>query len=130
MTDPDYFLFLSLFWAPTLLAAGIGIFVSPAHYARMYRDLEKQPLAVLTLGILALSFGLAQSLTFQNWTTIPTAIVSALGVGLLLKGLVMIIAPGITSRLADWWLDRGLIPFSGGALIVLGSYLGYLVIAS
>ena len=113
-----------------MLAAGLGIFVSPAHYARLYRNLETQPLAVLTLGILALCLGLAQTLTFQDWSTVPTAIMSALGIGLLLKGIVMVIAPNLTSRLADMWLDKGLIPFSGGVLIILGSYLGYLVIAS
>ena len=121
---------LCLFWAPTVLAAGIGIFASPAHYARLYRGLESQSLAVLTIGLIAMNLGLAHVLVFEQWHSLPTALVSLLGWTLLLKGLVLVVAPRVAERAGDWWLDRKLIPYSGIVMIVLGAYLGFQLLSA
>lgn len=41
-------LWLAQLWGPVMFAVGAGIFVSRGYYPKIYRDLEKEALAVLT----------------------------------------------------------------------------------
>lgn len=125
MNDP--FLVLALFWGPTLLATGIGILVSPAAYAQVYRDLVKQPLAVLVTGLLALNLGLLQVLVFEQWNAPSRILMSLLGWMLLLKGVALVVIPRLVERSAERWEKRKLLPVSGGVLVAIGIYFTYQV---
>lgn len=112
-----------------MLAVGLGIFTSRSHYLRVYRDLEKETLAVLIFGIAGTALGIMQIGAHNAWNTLPQILVSLLGWGLLLKGLVFIVAPRFVDRSGDKAAKSGVLPIAATALLIIGAYLvwvGYL----
>jgi hypothetical protein len=49
----DITIFLAQIWGPVILAVGIGVFTSRSYYLKVYRDLEKETLAVLLFAMFA-----------------------------------------------------------------------------
>ncbi|MEK7187265.1 MAG: hypothetical protein AAB691_00260, partial [Patescibacteria group bacterium] len=72
-------------WGPVLLAVGIGFFVSTKYYAKIYRDLEKESLAVLIFGVAGMSAGIAHVSIHNLWETAPQIVISLIGWGRLVK---------------------------------------------
>jgi len=118
--------YIAQVWGPVLLAVGLGFFVSRKYYERIYRDLEKAPFAVLFFGMFAMAAGIVHILAHNAWDTFPQIVVSLIGWGLLLKGLVCTIAPGMADRSGDWVLSAKLVPTAGIGALVLGAYLSYI----
>jgi hypothetical protein len=55
--------------------------------------------------------------------------VSLLGWGLLLKGILFLVAPRLVDRAGDGWADLKMIPLAGTIMLLVGGYLtwfGYL----
>ena len=119
----DITLFLAQLWGPVILAVGIGVFVSRTYYIKIYRDLEKDTLAVLLFGMVAMTAGIAHILFHNVWDTFPQVLVSLLGWGLLIKGTFFIIAPKLVDKAGDSWINMKLIPFAGGSMLLIGAYL-------
>ncbi len=110
-------------WGPVLLAVGLGFFTSRKHYLKIYRDLEKQSFAVFMFAIVAIAAGVAQIQAHNVWSTFPEIVVSILGWGLLIKGIIFAIAPRFVDQAADWEAKSKLVPLAGALMIVLGAYL-------
>lgn len=119
-------LFLAQIWGPVILAVGVGVFVSRSYYLRVYRDLEKDALAVLVFGLVATTVGLLQVQVHNTWDTVPEILVSLLGWGLLLKGLAFLVVPNFVDRSGNIAAKSGLIHIVGGAMLLLGIYLSWL----
>ena len=117
--------FLAQLWGPVVLAIGLGMFLSRAHYARVYRDLEKESLAALVFAMVAITFGILQVTMHNVWGTLPEIIISVLGWGLLLKGFAFALIPAAGDRLGDWTANMKLIPIIGVLMIVVGGYLSW-----
>ena len=122
----DITMFLARIWGPAMLAMGIGIFMSPEYYIRVYRDLQKETLAVLTFGLAAIAAGIAQIFTHNIWGTLPQMIISLMGWMLMIKGFALTILPQLVDKSGDWTADKNLIPYGGFVLIVLGFYLSWI----
>jgi len=116
-------MFLSQLWGPILLAVGIGFFTSRAQYVQLYRDLQKESLAVLTFGIGAVLLGMIQLNGHNLWGTLNEVVISILAWGTLIKGFAFLIFPGVIERAAHWESRTRLVPFVGVLLIVVGAYL-------
>jgi uncharacterized membrane protein HdeD (DUF308 family) len=116
-------IFLAQLWGPALLAVALGIFFSAPYYRRIYRELEKDALAVLLFGMTATTAGIAHVLSHNVWDSTPEIVVSLLGWGLLLKGLLFIIAPGFVDRAGDRWAKLKMIPLAGALTLLVGLYL-------
>jgi len=119
-------IFLAQLWGPALLAVGLGIFVSRKYYVRVYHELEKETLAMLCFGMMAISVGIAQIHFHNVWSTFPQIIVSLLGWATLIKGFAMTIVPGFVDRGGDWTVKSKLLPISGALTVILGLYLSWL----
>ncbi len=119
-------MFLAQLWGPVLFAVGVGFFWSKSFYLKIYRDLEKAPFAVLFFGMAAMAAGIAQVLAHNAWETLPQVIVSLLGWGLLLKGIVCTVAPSIADKGADFAVDSKVIPAAGAVVLLIGAYLSWL----
>lgn len=122
-------IFLMQLWGPVLLAIGVGFFTSQKYYVKIYRDLEKQAFSVFLFAIIAIPLGIAQIQAHNVWENFPQVVVSILGWGLLIKGIVFAISPRSVDRTADWEADSKLIPLAGALMLILGIYLtwvGYL----
>jgi hypothetical protein len=102
---------LAQLWGPILLAIGFGIFISREYYVRVYRDLEKSPLAVLLFGMVAMTAGIAQIQMHTLWDTVPQIIISLLG---------------FVDKKGDAFADMNLIPAVGVALVIAGAYLSWI----
>lgn len=123
-------IFLSKIWGPIILAIGLGIFYNRAYYVKIYRDLEKDTLAVLTFGMVAMAVGIVQIHFHNIWTNLPAVFISFMGWGLFLKGAAFVIAPSLVDKSGDYWADKNLLSLTGTATLIIGAYLswvGYLV---
>ncbi len=122
--------FLASLWGPALLAVGLGIFFSRKYYMRMYHELEKETLAILCFGMMAISVGIAQIHFHNVWNTLPQILVSLLGWLTLVKGFATTVAPGFVDQGGDWTVKSKILPYSGGLMVILGLYLslvGYFI---
>lgn len=123
-------IFLSQVWGPVILAVGVGVFVSRNYYIKIYRDLEKETLAVLLFGIAAIAAGVTHIQLHNSWSSFQEIVISFLGCALLLKGLLFAIVPNIVNEAGDWVVDSKLISAAGVVMLILGIYLmcvGYLI---
>lgn len=115
--------FLSQLWGPILLAIGLGIFVSRKQYIHLYRELEKESLAVMTFGIGAVIIGILQVVGHNLWGSLNEVVITLLGWGTLIKGFVFLVFPKFVDRGGDWEVKSNLIPAVGVLLLILGAYL-------
>ncbi|MFA7286811.1 MAG: hypothetical protein WC052_04105 [Patescibacteria group bacterium] len=119
----DTTIFLAKIWGPVILAVGLGVFVSRSYYIKIYRDLEKETLAVLIFGMVGMAAGIAQVLSHNVWGTLSQIIISLLGWGLLIKGLTFAITPRIVDWSGNLVSNTKLISFVGVFTLVVGAYL-------
>lgn len=122
----DLTLLLAQIWGPVLVAVSLGMFVSPAYYRKIYRNLEKDTLAVFSFGMFTMALGVLHIQLHSHWNTLPEVIISLLGWGLALKGTVFIITPKFVDKSGDWWANKHLIPLAGVAIFLIGIYLVWL----
>ncbi len=113
-------------WGPTLLAIGVGMFMSRGYYSKMYRDLEKDALAMLAIGIACMVVGIVQVQMHARWESVPQIVVTLLGWATLLKGVVLLVAPVIADKRGDMFARYNLVPAVGALMIALGGYLSWL----
>ena len=106
-----------------MVAVGLGFFLSSKYYARVYRDLEKAPFAVLFFGMFAMAAGIMQLLAHNVWDTTAQIVISLLGWGLLLKGVICVVMPSWADRSADWALNTKVVPAAGAFSLLIGAYL-------
>jgi hypothetical protein len=119
----DITTFLASLWGPVILAVAIGVFVSRPYYIKVYRDLEKDALAALLFGMVAMTAGIAHILFHNVWDTFPQVLVSLLGWGVLIKGTLFIVTPKFVDKAGDGWVHMKLIPFAGVLMLLVGAYL-------
>ena len=117
---------LAQIWGPIVLAVGLGMFVSRAHYARIYRNLENEALAILVFAMAGIAAGVLQVTSYSLWGTPAQILISFLGWALLVKSAMLAIIPGVADRFGDWAADARLITFAGGVMILVGSYLSWI----
>lgn len=119
----DLTTFLAQMWGPAILAVGLGIFINPTYYARVYREIEKEPLAVLVCSMIGIAAGVAHIYVHNIWNTAPQMIISLLGWGLLIKGALFAIAPTFIDKAGDWYAHKKLVPAVGALAVGIGGGL-------
>lgn len=123
-------IFLAKLWGPVIIAFGLGVFISRAYYIKVYRDLEKSPLALLVFGMVAMTAGLAHIITHNVWGSLPEGLISFFGWALMIKGLLFIVYPNFVDKTGDWWAKNKLIPLAGTFCLIIGFYLSWLAYLS
>lgn len=120
-------MFLAGLWGPAILAVGIGFFVSREHYLRIYRDIQREPFALLVFGMAGIAAAIAQISVHNVWDTLPEMLISFLGWAMLLKSLTFMIMPNIADKLSDSVASKStLITTAGVIMLVAGGYLTWL----
>lgn len=123
-------LFLAQLWGPAILAVGLGVFINKGHYAKIYREVEREGLALLAVGLAGIMLGIWHVQVHNVWSTPTEIIVSLFGWGLLLKATLFVIKPDFVNSWGDFVVTSKLIPAVGGVAVALGAYLtwvGYLM---
>lgn len=121
----DITTFLAQIWGPILIAIAFGFFFSTKYYIRIYRDLEKESFAVLFFGMVAMAGGIAHILAHNIWGNLSQIIVSLLGWGVLIKGIICVAFPKLADRGGDWALNTKVVPAAGIIALILGAYLSW-----
>ncbi len=116
-------IFLAQLWGPAVLAVGLGILLNKEWYKRLYIDIQKEPLAVLTIGILLVVVATLQISYHNSWGKLAENIITTLGWATLLKGLVFLIAPRFVDKVAEWEMSKGFLPVAVVLTIGFGAYL-------
>jgi hypothetical protein len=116
-------MFLAGLWGPAILAMGVGVFMNQGHYARIYREIQREPFALLAFGIAGIMLGLWHVQAHNIWETPVEMIVSLFGWGLLAKALVFVVKPDIVDSWGNWVAGSKMIPTVGVLTIALGGYL-------
>lgn len=120
-------MFLAGLWGPAILAVGIGFFVSREHYLRIYRDIQREPFALLAFGMAGIAAAVAQISVHNVWDTLPEMLISFLGWAMLLKSLTFMIMPNITDKVGDSVASKStLVTTAGVIMLVAGGYLTWL----
>ena len=122
----DLTMLLAQIWGPILAAVGLGFFFSKKYYITIYRDLERESFAVLFFGMFAMAVGIMHIFAHNLWGNFPQILVSILGWGLLIKGVICVTFPGLADRGGDWALSAKIVPPAGGLVLILGAYLSWL----
>jgi hypothetical protein len=122
----DATMLLAQIWGPVMIAVGLGFFTSPAYYSKVYRDLEKAPFAVLFFGMFAIAAGILQLQVHTIWNTLPQIVITLLGWGLIVKGVICVTFPALADRGGDWALDAKVVPAAGAVILLLGAYLSWI----
>lgn len=119
--DPT--LFLALLWGPVLVAIGLGVFISGDHYASIYRNLQREPMAVMGFAMTAMAAGIAQVSMYCRWDTFTEGLISLLGWALLVKGFLLALVPQWANSTSEQVGQSSLMPVIGILLLILGGYL-------
>lgn len=119
----DITIFLASLWGPVLLVVAVGILLNRSYYAKIYRDLDKDVLAVLVFGMVGMTAGIAHIQFHNVWDTVPQMIVSFLGWGLVAKSALFLAAPSFVDKTGDTWAKYKLIPVAGILTLIAGGYL-------
>lgn len=121
----DTTIFLAQLWGPIIFVIGLGIFTSRSFYAKIYHDLQKEPLAVLIFAMAGMAAGIIQVLSHNTWETLPQILISLLGWGLVLKAATFAVAPKFVDRSGDLAVQSKMLPVVGAVMLVAGAYLTY-----
>ena len=121
----DITTFLAQIWGPILIAIAFGFFFSTKYYIRIYRDLEKESFAVLFFGMVAMAGGIAHLLPHNILGNLSQIIVSLLGWGLHINGIICVAFPQLADRGGDWALNTKVVPAAGIIALILGAYLSW-----
>lgn len=119
----DITVFLASLWGPVLLAVAVGVMLNRAYYVKIYRDLDKDVLAVLVFGMVGMTAGIAHIQFHNAWETLPQVVVSFLGWGLVAKSVLFLAAPSFVDKTGDVWAKYKLIPVAGILTLIVGGYL-------
>ncbi len=119
-------MFLAGLWGPAILAIGLGVFINQGHYVRIYREVQREPFALLMFGLAGIMLGLWHVGAHNVWGTLPEIIVSLFGWGLLLKAAAFVIKPDIVDSWGNWVASSKLVPMVGVATVILGGYLSWI----
>lgn len=116
-------IFLAQLWGPAILAIGLGVLISKEHYVRIYREIQREPFALLAFGLAGIMLGIWHIQVHNTWGTITEMIISLFGWALLIKATIFIIKPNIADNWGDFVASAKLVPTVGILAIVLGGYL-------
>jgi uncharacterized membrane protein len=118
-------IFLAKLIGPTVVALSIGIFFSRKYYEKVYRDLDKETLAVVMGGVTILVAGLAMVIFHNIWDSFFSGLISLTGWLAILKGLMLIICPATVNKIGDKIVGTKVLPSAAVIYFFVGLYISY-----
>lgn len=119
-------IFLSQITGPIFLAIGLGIFIAPKYYIKVYRDIEKETLAMLGMAVGMIAIGIVWIGRHNIWDSVPAIVISLIGWGTLIKGFAIALFPGWVDNMGDMAAkSKALLNLVGIFVLVIGVYLSW-----
>jgi hypothetical protein len=111
---------------PAVLAVGLGILCSKNYYAKAYRNLEKETIALLVSGLLALVIGIAIVGNHNVWDNPLAGFVSLIGWLSIAKGLLLIVFPKTVDKIGDTIAGSNILKIAAILYSLVGAYVTYI----
>ncbi|MBN2096296.1 hypothetical protein JW752_02740 [Candidatus Peregrinibacteria bacterium] len=118
-------IFIAQLYALGFLALGLGMLLSPGYYKKSFQAMMKEPGLVLLGGMLALLFGFLIVTRHNVWEGWP-ALITIFGWIAVLKGVSLIIFPGVSMPMFEsWFKNKTFLQAIGVGTILFGAFLAY-----
>jgi uncharacterized membrane protein HdeD (DUF308 family) len=107
-----------------LIIMALAVMVNKERYKAAYKELKRDTMEVHLMGMIILIFGLLIVSVHNIWTSWPI-LITVIGWGMLLKGMLALIAPNLLLKFGK---DMGIpetINLYGFAGIIIGAFLTY-----
>lgn len=109
---------------PYLMATGLGFLISNDFYARMAAENDTaHPVTLNLSGAAHFVVGMVIVVQHLKFGSVAEAVVSALGLAAVLKGVALIAVPELTLRSPK--SSGATLRITGVAFLLVGGYLGY-----
>ena len=125
MSDAQIFQIISIVY----IAVGLGIFINPGFYKKLFEDFIENAAVLYLGGITALVVGYLILAFHNTWTMDMSVIITIVGWLALIKGVVILIQPKIIITLSKAILQKeNILKIEAIAVIILGlafAFLGF-----
>lgn len=125
MSDAQIFQIISIVY----IAVGIGIFINPGFYKKLFEDFIENAAVLYLGGITALVVGYLILAFHNTWTMDMSVIITIVGWLALIKGVVILIQPKIIITLSKAMVQKeNILKIEAIAVIILGlafAFLGF-----
>lgn len=125
----EYSLFCAKIIGIFCFGMGCGMLLNGTYYQKLFSDVQKDALALLLGGIIALVIGLIMVFTHNLWVAEWTVIITIFGWMSLIKGLSILLMPTIVlsitrfaGKIKGTMMIAGIFMFALGAVFI---YFGF-----
>lgn len=119
-------IFLAKLFSLTFIVAGIGMMLNQKYYMEMAKSVAKNEGVLTVGGLLSLVMGLAIIQTHNVWSTEWPVIITLLGWISVIKGIVLLVAPGLMSDLVGSFKKKSqVVLLKGLVMSLLGLFLAF-----
>lgn len=122
--EPIAYLLLQILAALYLLV-GVGILLHPTYYVNLMKSMKNNGVLFYFGGIAAFVFGFIIIRSYNMWDEPGEIIVSIIGWIAFVKGILLVLLPGVTEKLIDYMATKKMMILVGIASIALSLILGY-----
>ena len=125
MSDAQIFQIFSIVY----IAVGIGIFINPGFYKKLFEDFIENTAVLYLGGIMALTIGYLIVAFHNTWTKDLSVIITIVGCLAMIKGILILIRPNMIIALSKAMVQKeSILKIEAIAVIILGlvfSFLGF-----
>ncbi len=119
-------IFLAKLFSLTFIVAGIGMMLNQKYYMEMAKSVAKNEGVLTVGGFLSLVMGLAIIQTHNIWSAEWPVIITLLGWISVVKGIVLLVAPGLMSDLVGSFKKKSqVVLLKGLVMSLLGLFLAF-----
>jgi uncharacterized protein YjeT (DUF2065 family) len=109
------------------IAVGIGIFINPGFYKKLFEDFIENAAVLYLGGVMALTVGYLILAFHNTWTKDWSVIITIVGWLALIKGILILVQPKIMIALSKAILQKeGILKIEAIVVIILGLALAFL----
>jgi len=125
MSDAQIFQIISIVY----ITIGIGIFVNPGFYKKLFEDFTENTAVMYLGGVMALTIGYLILAFHNTWTKDWSVIITIVGCLAMIKGILILIRPNLIIALSKAMVQKeSTLKIEAIAVIILGlafSFLGF-----
>ncbi|MDT8299967.1 MAG: hypothetical protein RQ760_00695 [Sedimentisphaerales bacterium] len=125
MSDAQIFQIISIVY----IAVGIGIFINPGFYKKLFEDFTENTAVMYLGGVIALVVGYLILAFHNTWTMDWSVIITIVGCLAVIKGILILIQPKIIIALSKAMVQKeSILKIEAIVVIILGlafSFLGF-----
>lgn len=119
----DSSMFLAQLFGLLYFVMGIGMLTNQAQFKKVFTDMTTSATFQYLCGMIAVVSGFA-IVTFHNiWVRDWVVLVTLMGWASLIKGVLLLVAPGMIVSKAKFWMNR--MQLCAVCVLILGLVLGY-----